>query len=187
VYNEIINFIKGEIMRILLTLSLVGSLSLSALYAESGVLDIQWPKPNTKTLKPAIPYPDALKKGIKNTKLPVYIPSAYAYDKQMIVVAEENFYTINFILDGAILVITGDKTYQESVPVDNAEFKAIMKASPAVEFILAEGIMSANFNRHGVNYSLSVMCDNPEEDARCTQNDFLKKIYNSLIMVGGRP
>lgn len=159
---------------------------LSALGAESGILDIKWPKPNPKQQKPSIPYPDVLTKNIGNTKLPIYIPSSYAYDENMSVVSDENFYTISFTLKGATVAITGDKTYQESVPVTNPEFKLIMKASPPVEFIRAEGMMTAEFNRHGVNYSMVIECDNPNKDKRCTQTTLIKELYRRLIMVGGR-
>lgn len=159
----------------------------SWLQAESGILDIQWPKPNPKHQKPAIPYPDILTKNIENTKLPVYIPSSYAYDENMSVIGTENFYTITFPLDKAKVMITGDKTYQESVPASNPEFKAMMKATPPVEFIRAEGLMMAEFNRHGVNYVMTIECDKPDSDERCTQTSLISNLYTRLIMVGGRP
>lgn len=159
----------------------------SSLHAKSGILDIQWPKPNPKHQKPSVPYPDVLTKNISNTKLPVYIPSSYAYDENMTVITDENFYTISFLLKGATVAITGDRTYQESVPANNAEFKAIMKASPPVEFIRAEGMMMAEFNRHGVNYSMTIECDKPNKDERCTETTLIKELYTRLIMVGGRP
>ena len=157
------------------------------LSAQSGLLDIQWPKPNAKHQKPSIPYPAVLTNGIKEVKLPVYLPSSYVYDNHMVVVADNNFYTVSFLLQGADVMISGDRTYQESVSASNPEFKAIMKASPPVEFMQAEGIMSAEFNRHGVNYSFTVECEKPKTDKRCTEETFIKKLYSQLIMVGGRP
>jgi len=159
----------------------------SSLHAKSGILDIQWSNVYPKYQKPSIPYPDVLTKNIINTKLPVYIPSSYTYDENMTVVADENFYTISFLLEGATVAMTGDRTYQKSVSLNNAEFKAIMKASPPVEFIRAEGMMTAEFNRHGANYSMSIECTQPNKDERCTQTTLIKKLYRQLIMVGGRP
>ena len=159
----------------------------SSLYGESGILEITWPKPNAKHQKPSIPYPSVLTKGIKNTKLPVYLPTSYVYDKNMAVVSEKDFYTISFILKDATLMVSGDRTYQESVSKDDPKFQALAKTSSKIEFIQEEGMMSADFNRHGVNYSLLVECDDPETDKRCTQEGFLKDIYTRLIMVGGQP
>ena len=160
---------------------------ISALSAQSGILDIQWPKPNPQHQKPSTPYPSVLTKGIKNTKLPVYIPSSFAYDKKMAVVADQDFYTISFFLKGATIMITGDRTFQENIPSNNTQFQKMMKASPPVEFLYEEEIMSADFNRHGINYTLSVECDNPKKDKRCKEEGFVKSLYTKLIMVGGRP
>jgi len=159
---------------------------ISSLHSDGGILDIKWPKANEQHQKPSTPYPNVLTKGIETTTLPVYIPSSYAYDKKMIVVADKNFYTISFLLKGATLMIEGDKTFQESISTSNSEFKTIMKPS-TIEFNQEEGIMSTDFNRHGANYTLSVECDNPKKDERCKEESFLQNLYNRLIMVGGRP
>ncbi len=158
----------------------------SLLNADSGILDIKWPKPNLKHQKPSTPYPKVLTKGIKDVKLPVYIPNSYAYIKNMIVVADKNFYTISFPFKGATVTISGDRTYQESVS-NKQEFNAILKATPPVSFEQEEGIMTAEFNRNGVNYSMEIECDKPQTDERCTDTKLIKELYNHLIMVGGRP
>ena len=169
-------------MRLLLIVPFLFSL----LHADSGILDIKWPKPNVKHQKPSTPYPKVLTEGIKDVKLPVYIPNSYAYDKNMIVVADKNFYTISFLFKGATVMISGDKTYQESVS-NNQEFKTILKTTPPITFEQEEGIMTAEFNRHGVNYSMAIECDKPQTDERCTETKLIKDLYNRLIMVGGRP
>jgi len=159
---------------------------MTSLIAQSGILDIQWPKPNPKQQKPSTPYPSVLTDGIKDTHLPVYIPNNYAYDEKMIVVADKNFYTISFLLDGATVMVSGDKTFQETLSKSTPDFQKLMKPSP-LEFIQEEGIMSTDFNRHGVNYALSVECEDIEKDERCIKESFLHNLYNRLIMVGGQP
>ena len=169
-------------MRLLLIVPFLFSL----LSADSGILPIKWPKPNAKQQKPTQPYPKVLTNRIKEVKLPVYIPKSYAYNKNMIVIADNTFYTISFPFKGATVTISGDKTYQESVS-NKQEFKAILKATPPVTFEQEEGIMTAEFNRHGVNYSIEIECDKPQADERCTDTKLIKELYNRLIMVGGRP
>jgi hypothetical protein len=180
-YNAIIVKKESRMRLILLTLFFISSLS-----SESGILDIKWPKPNLQHQKPSMPYPTVLLEGIKNSKLPVYLPSSYAYDKKMIVVADKNFYTISFLLQGATLMISGDRTFQESISPSNTEFQKVVK-SKAVVFREEEGIMNTDFNRHGVNYTLSIECEQPKKDKRCQEEIFLHNLYNKLIMVGGRP
>jgi len=170
-------------MRLLLTTLLL----LSSLNAESGILDIKWPKPNPQHQKPSTPYPSVLTEGIKKTKLPVYIPNSFAYDKKMVVVANKDFYTISFLLQGATFMVSGDRTFQKSVTTSNSGFQKMMKASSNVEFMEEEGMRSANFNRHGVNYELLIECEQPKTDTRCKEDTFIRKLYSRLIMVGGRP
>jgi len=165
-------------------LLLIVLFTFSSLSADSGILDIKWPKPNTKHQKPSMPYPDILTKGIKDVKLPVYLPNSYAYDKSMIVVADNSFYSISFLFKGATIMVSGDKTYQESV-TNNPEFTAMLKASPPVSFEQEEGIMTAEFNKHGVNYSIAIECDKPNTDERCTDTKLIKELHSRLIMVGG--
>jgi hypothetical protein len=103
----------------------------------------------------------------------------------MLIVSDKLFYTATILLQGATLMITGDRTYQQKVKSGGKQLKAKMKAVDA-KFIRAEGIMSTNFNRHGVNYSLVLECDSPKKDKRCQENSFLRKLYNGLVLVGGK-
>lgn len=156
------------------------------LLSAGGILDIKWPKVNSSQQKPTVPYPKVLIKGIKDVRLPVYLSASYAYDKNMIVVANQGFYSISFVLDGAIVLFEGDRTYQESVSVKNPEFSKIMQKTKSVEFSRSEEIMVAEFNRHGANYAISVECDKPKTDKRCTQESFVRDLYSHIVMVGGR-
>ncbi len=171
-------------MRLIITIIIL----LTYLHSESGILKIEWPKVNLQQQKPSLPYPNILTKRIKDTKLPVYIPSQFAYDKNMVVVADENFYTISFILKGATVMVSGDRTFQEDFSNQKSTFQKMMKKSNSVEFMQEEesGIRNANFNRYGANYELQVECKEPKKDKRCTQKDFIEKLYRQLILVGGK-
>ena len=162
--------------------------SFSILSAGGGILDVDWssitPKGQQKT---SAPYPKVLKEGIKDVHLPVYLSSRYIYDKSMTVVADKDFYTISIDLDGAVVTFSGDRTYQESVSTKNPEFQKIAKSTPPVDYNSAEGIMSAMFNRHGVNYTINIECEDPKKDKRCQKRDLISSLYTSLVMVGGRP
>jgi len=160
--------------------------TLTFLNAGGGVLDVDWSSIDNSQQKPSAPYPSVLRDGIKDVHLPVYLSSSYAYDKSMMVVAGENFYSISLKLDGASVVFEGDKTFQESVAPTNPEFQKIVKQTPPVEYVESEGMMIAEFNRHGVNYAITVECDEPKTDGRCTEQSFVQKLYGHLVMVGGR-
>ena len=150
-----------------------------------GVLEVEWPKPNKQHQKSMKAYPKALKNKIKNTALPVYLPRYYIYKKEMTIVSDKLFYTASIPLQGATLMITGDRTFQQKINSKAKQLKANLKAIDA-KFIRAEGIMSTSFNRHGINYSLAIECDSPNQDKRCTEDKFLKKVYSELVLIGGK-
>lgn len=169
-------------------LTIITIILLTYLNAKNGILDIEWPKTNPQQQKISIPYPTILTKAIKETRLPVYIPALFAYDKNMVVVADKNFYTINFILEGATIMVSGDRTFQEDFSKKESLYLKLVKELNSVEFIQEEesGIRSSNFNRHGVNYTIEVECKNSKKDKRCSEDGFIKKLYNQLIIVGGK-
>jgi hypothetical protein len=162
-------------------------ITFSFIHAGGGVLDIEWPAPNQAQQKSMANYPKVLKEGIKEVRLPVYLSSQYIYDKSMVVVADKNFYSISFTLQGASILFEGDRTYQEAVSPDNPEFQKIAKKIKPVEYSSSEEMMIAQYQRHGANYNITVECDKPESDERCTDEKFIRKLYQSLKMVGGRP
>ena len=151
-----------------------------------GILDIKWPEPNQAQQKAVASYPKVLIEGIKEVRLPVYLSASYVHDKNMIVVSNKDFYSISFLLEGATLLFEGDRTYQEVVSVKNSEFQKIVQKLKPVEFSKSEEVMIAEFNRHGANYAISVECEKPETDKRCTEEAFIRGLYGNIIMVGGK-
>lgn len=161
-------------------------LFLSSFVMAEGVLEVDWPKEATNQQKMKMrAYSPILQKGISEVTMPVYMPSFYVYEGDMSIVADKNFYTITIFLKGATLMVSGDRTYQQKVVSGAKQLKAKMK-KVSNRFIHAEGMMTTDFNRHGVNYSLTIECAKPQKDRRCMEDDFLKNIYNRLIIVGGK-
>jgi hypothetical protein len=161
--------------------------SISLLSAGGGVLPVDWSSISKSQQKTSAPYPKVLTEGIKDTHLPVYLSKQFAYDEKMVVVAEKYFYTISMDLEGATLSFEGDRTFQESVSPDNPEFQKIAESTPPVEYIASEGMMTAEYRKNGINYTINVECEAPKKDERCTKMTFIKRLYNTLVMVGGRP
>ena len=157
------------------------------LLSAGGILDIKWPTVNAGEQKAKAAYPKVLVEGTKEVRLPIYLSSSYAYDKNMMVVADKDFYSISFVLNGANILFEGDRTYQTSVSEKSSEFQKIIQKTKPIEFSKSEEIMTVDFNRHGANYAISVECEKPKTDKRCTEESFVRNLYNSIRMVGGRP
>ena len=168
-------------MRIILTLLI---LSFSLLFSDGGLLRVDWSKVSINQQKLKV-LPKILKSEIKDVTLPVYLPSYYIYEKNMSIVANPNFYAITIFLDKAILMVSGDRTYQRKIISKDKNLNFKIK-SLTNKFIHAEGMVSIDFQRNGVNYSLSLECDKPNSDLRCKENLFLNKIYKRLILIGGK-
>ena len=48
-----------------------------------------------------------------------------------------------------------------------------------------EGIWSATWEENGVSYLVEVECSTPAADARCANSDYLMKVTDDLVFVGG--
>jgi len=175
-------------MRSLIVLSFIGVSFLGAteiVRSGGGVLPVDWSSTDSSHIKRTRSVPTALQKAVKDVTLPVYIPKAYANEKNLEVVALKDFYAVTIHFKDATMMISGDRTYQQEIVSGGEQIVANMK-KVANKFIRSEGILSTDFNRHGVNYTLSIECDQPNKDSKCTKDRFLKRMYKSLIMVGGK-
>jgi len=161
--------------------------TLTLLNAGGGVLEVDWSSIAKGQQKSSASYPLVLTKGIRNVHLPVYVARSVAHNKNLVVVADTNFYSISLDIAGASLLFEGDKTFQESVNANNPEFQKILNSSSAVEYVGSEGMMTAEFSKHGVNYAITVECEKPKTDKRCTEEGFITSLYGEITMVGGRP
>ncbi len=176
-------------MKRFITLVSVFFFAVSIVSAEPKLLAIDWPVVQKAKGDMAAfsaknrPYPSGLVNKANAVHLPVYIPSAYAYQETLQMVAEDDFYTVTISLSEATVFIAGDRTYQQDVDVATN----VSMLTKEVSFIRAEGMVSVDFNRHGANYTLSIECDKPDDDQRCTKTDFLQRVYADLVIVGGKP
>jgi hypothetical protein len=155
------------------------------LSAEGGVLSVKWPEKNRVQQKIEQEIPLALRKKINEVTLPVLLPKSYLRNQKMSIVAEKNYYAITIFFKGANLMVSGDRSYQLEMKEIDRKFQKMLKQRREA-FIHAEGMMITDFSRYGVSYSMQLECDRFEEDKRCTNDEFLRKLYRELVMVGGR-
>ena len=180
---------EGRVMRLMIVVvlwSLVSFAEAKEVVNDSGgVLKVDWSSVDNSYIRKTRSRPTVLQQAVKDVTMPVYLPKDYLNEKDISVVADENFYTISINLSDVTLIISGDRTYQREIVSGGEELKKSMQRV-ASKFIRSEGIMSTDFNRHGVNYTLSVECVHPNRDKRCTKDTFLRKIYNELVLMGGK-
>ena len=155
------------------------------LSAEGGILSVKWPKKNSVQQKIEQETPSALRKKIEEVTLPVLLPKSYLRNQKMSIVAEKNYYAITIFFKGANLMVSGDRSYQlEMRDIDVKSQKMLKRVKQ--EFIRSEGMIVTDFSRYGVSYSMQLECDRFEEDKRCVNDNFLRKLYRELVIVGGK-
>ncbi len=158
-------------------------ISFHTIFADGGLLKVDWKNLSTTKQKLRV-IPKELKDKIKGVTLPVYLPNYYINSKNLKIVADRNFYAITVFLKGARLLIRGDRTYQIAIKDKKYQFK-IAKSSQN-RIIHAEGMATIDFQKHGINYSMVLECDNPDIDKRCKEDNFLNNLYRRLTFIGGK-
>jgi hypothetical protein len=153
---------------------------LTLLHGEGGVLKVDWSNLNEKSLQKPRVLPQKLKKGIQDVTLPAYIPSQYLHRPNLVIVSDKNFYSVTIPLEGATLMVSGDRTYQDKFN------KLELRNSTPNGVIHSNGMATLDFFKHGVSYSLAIECNRGVQDPRCGGDSFLNGIYKSLLFVGGK-
>ena len=158
-------------------------ISFYTIFADGGILKVDWSTISTTNQKLKV-IPKELRDKIKDVTLPVYLPNYYINSKNIKVVADKNFYAITVFLKGVRLLVRGDRTYQMAIEDNNHQFKI---EKPSIDKIIhAEGMATIDFQRHGIDYSMVLECDNPDRDKRCREDNFLKDLYRRLSFIGGK-
>ena len=168
--------------------------------SEPKILELRWPDMSgadkaaerSEILKPSMsimseqdeqaePDPRA---QLANIKLPVLLPAMPFMSRASSVVSETYFYDVTIPLERARILVSGDRYYQHDISDKLNIPEQAMEDTP--QFTRSDGIVEVNFNRYGANYTIIIECDKPQTDERCLKTDFLKEVYESLEIVGGR-
>ena len=131
-----------------------------------------------------------LKERLSAVQLPVYLPRAELNYQETNLVAKADFYDVSVRIEGVTLLISGDR-YLQILPPELAQALSGLQSTDqgekeTADFTRAEKMVEVNFSRFGVHYTVTVECDAPDTDPRCTQMDFARQVYQSLVLVRGK-
>jgi|GEM_PF-2258133 len=129
--------------------------------------------------------------GVVQTRLPVLSPplAVLGFDSppQVMLFPQENFYTLSITGDDILIEVFGTRLAHIEPP-DPASARRLLATGPSgMRVTRAEYGVDVNLNRYGAAYSVSVECDDPEGDSRCSELDYARQIAESLGIVGGTP
>lgn len=159
--------------------------------AEPRTLDVDWPAANKDaaaarslaTRPPNSGGGEVDPSIFSATRLPVLLPSEPAFISYQ-ASADKNSYDVQFQIQDATLLVSGDRYFQYLQSEINADG---LSSSTKPQFLNSFGIGQLLFTRYGANYSLSLECSDPQNDSRCIAPEYLNQLYNSLHIVGGQP
>jgi len=126
----------------------------------------------------------ALQQTLDRIALPVLVPDQGTVRAAPSLIEQGRAYAADYPLDGADLVVLGASSaiaVAEDAPV------AALLAGDAPQYVFESYEYGADlsFLRYGASYVLRLACDELD-DARCRKDDFLRKVADGLVAVGGR-
>ncbi|MEH6418414.1 hypothetical protein [Pseudomonas sp. CGJS7] len=128
-----------------------------------------------------------LQETLDRVSLPVLVPGTGPVRAAPAVIEQGTAYAADYPLDGADLVVLGSASAL-ALPPDSAMAKLLAESGPPpqYQFEAYEYGADLSFIRYGASYVLRVACEQAE-DPRCDRDEFLRKVAESLIAVGGKP
>jgi hypothetical protein len=93
-------------------------------------------------------------------------------------------YVAAYTIDGAVISVTGTASAAPA-PADSAVSASIKRGQENVVFETTEDGADLTFQRYAAGYVIRISCKSAD-DKRCKNDVFLKKMQQSLILVGGK-
>ena len=156
--------------------------------ASTKVVDIAWPPEASidRAARAALAPESAA--AIPQSPVPVLVPRDPALLARGVLMAEPNWYS--FTTDAVDaqgakyhVVVSASRVTHQHADIPPARGPVRLRGTDA--FVTRnEGIPSATWVEHGVAYALDVECSSPTH-ARCTGDDLLKSVVESLVYIGG--
>lgn len=125
------------------------------------------------------------------THLPVLVPQRDALgmssEPVTLLFPHEFFYALSITGEGVVIEVFGTRLVHAVAP-DAISQRRLSAGGPGAYRISAtEYGRELHFNRFGAAYSVTVECEEPETDARCSSDDYARALADSLVIVAGSP
>jgi hypothetical protein len=117
---------------------------------------------------------------IAGLPLPVLLPPRDPWLTKAKFTSGPRWYAATVRLDGHHVYLSGNGVVKRVA--DQAP-----RPMPDLRVVPAEGTMSATWQQFGVTYLVNVECEDPEGDPRCTEQQYVRGLVESLVVAGGAP
>lgn len=128
--------------------------------------------------------PESQRERLASSPLPVLMPGAMT-DPQLAhgaVTTGSNWYALSSTHDGVTLYMQGSRTTVEHGQIAIDEAGETLTQKP---YVISRNhqVITISFTRFGLGYHLDVECAKPQSDVRCTQDDYVLSLYESMALV----
>ncbi|MDG1417400.1 MAG: hypothetical protein P8P99_06340 [Maricaulis sp.] len=126
------------------------------------------------------------------TRLPILLPPVIALgmenDPRVMLFPNEDFYTASIQGEGVLIEVFGTRLVNIATPPNPRAVRALL-ANDGDGFRVSqtEYGREISFGRYGAAYTITIECDAPETDARCSEPDFGRNLGRALLIAGGAP
>ena len=128
--------------------------------------------------------------AVARTRLPVLIPASNALgldDPAVQLFPQENFYTLSITGADIVIEVFGTRLAHATVPDAAAGRRLRTTDADGYRMTATRYGRELSFNRYGAAYSITVECGAPQSDARCTSDDYVRRLAQSLLIAAGNP
>lgn len=155
------------------------------LLADETVKQVDWEAAsNYRQLDPA-DAPEKLGEGYADSPVPVLLPDRPALLADAFPTTGKHWYSASMHTDDGVSVsIQGNRVARVMPDLEVSEpGEALIRDRFLVS--RTHGIVSLSFVDFGVAYTVDVECARPKDDRRCTENDYVLRLAESLAVLGG--
>lgn len=128
---------------------------------------------------------------VAQTRLPVLLPNSAALrlanTPRVFLFPQENFYTASINAPGILIEVFGTRLAHTEAP-DPATLRRLRAQGPdGYQITQTEYGVEVNFSRYGAAYSITIECEFPLADDRCSELGYGRQLAETIGIVAGSP
>jgi hypothetical protein len=128
---------------------------------------------------------------VTETRLPVLLPNLAALDLPDGSVSrlfpQADFYTFTLTSDGILIEVFGTRLAHAEAPDPQTARRLQLSDGEGFRVTATEYGRELEFTRYGAAYAVTIECDDPEGDPRCSSEDYARRVARSLLIAAGSP
>jgi hypothetical protein len=133
------------------------------------------------------PFIAANRADIDSLRLPVLLFADAGLNGQLRIFAHGDFYSLSSIGGGVAVTLTGyGRAYPLPASADTQLPSGGLRSRMPTDGLVieaGEAGLDVDFNRFGAAYSLSIQCDEPEGDKRCSDQTYVRGLVDRMGVV----